>query len=147
MSNEIKLKTEEIADAIQGSEDVIERIDYLKEILEERRKHLEDEYMGCEEEYAMGDVMNLLDLVKSKFKEAYDQSINTFFHGDFADVTEFIADLRTLLKRHVSVDFDKAEEHESDSENAWTIQAYVSDKEIEEYNLEIDWTVFRMKNK
>lgn len=147
MKTQIILTVEEIAEATQGNEDVIERIDYLKEFLEERRKQLEDIYMGCQEEYAMGDVMNLLDLVKSKFEEAYDQSINTFFHGDFADVTEFIADLRALLKRHVSVDFDKAEEHESDSENAWTIQAYVSEKEIEEYNLEMDWTVFRMKNK
>jgi hypothetical protein len=64
MNNKINLTIEEVADAIQGSEDVIGRIDYLKEILEERRKYLEDEYMGCEEEYAIGDVMNLLAILE-----------------------------------------------------------------------------------
>ena len=141
MKKQIKLTLEQIADAIQGSEDAIERIDYLKEILEERRKHLEDEYMGCEEEYAIGDVMNLLDLVKNKFEEGYDQEISTFFRGDIEEVSEFISDLRTLLGRHVSIDYGKAKNHMSDSDDSWFILAYVSDSEIETFNLEEDWSI------
>jgi len=73
MKKEIKLSVENILDAIQGNDfepteiDVIERIDYLNGFLEYRRKYLEDKYMGCEEEYAIGDVINLLDIVKNKF--------------------------------------------------------------------------------
>ena len=121
MNTEIKLNTVEIADAIQGSEDVIGRIDYLKEILEERRKRIEDEYMGCEEEYAIGDVMNLLDLVKNKFEEGYDQEITSFFKGDIEEVSDFISDLRTLLARHVSIDYGVAKSHMSDSDDSWLI--------------------------
>ncbi len=141
MNTEIKLNTVEIADAIQGSEDVIGRIDYLKEILEERRKRIEDEYMGCEEEYAIGDVMNLLDLVKNKFEEGYDQEITTFFKGDIEEVSDFISDLRTLLARHVSIDYGVAKSHMSDSDDSWLISAYVSDSEIKTFNLEEGWSI------
>lgn len=141
MKTEIKLTLEQIADAIQGSEDVIARIDYLKEILEERRKYLEDEHMGCEEEYAIGDVMNLLDLVKNKFEEGYDQEISTFFRGEMEDVSDFISDLRKLLGRHVSVDYGKAKSHMSDSNDSWFILAYVSDSEIKTFNLDQEWSI------
>ena len=141
MKSEIKLTLEEIAEAIQGSEDVIERIDYLKEILEERRKSLEDEYMGCEEEYAIGDVMNLLDLVKNKFEEGYDQEISTFFRGDIEEVSEFISDIRTLLGRHASIDYGKSKSHMSECDDSWLISAYVSDSEIKTFNLEEGWTI------
>jgi hypothetical protein len=73
MKKEIKLSVENIVDAIQGNDfepseiDVMKRIDYLIRGLEYRRKYLEDKYMGCEEEYAIGDVINLLDIVKNKF--------------------------------------------------------------------------------
>ena len=148
MQEQITLTKDSILTAIQGSENVIERIDYLKEVLEERRKYLEDEYMGCEEEYAIGDVMNLLDLVNNKFEDSiYDQSISTYFRGSTEEVFGFIEDLRTLLKRHVSIEFRKAENHESDYDNAWMIEASVSEKEIEEHSLEMDWIVFKMKTK
>lgn len=74
MKKEIKLSVENIVDAIQGNDfepsetDIIERIDYLNGFLEYRRKYLEDKYMGCEEEYAIGDVINLINIVKNKFK-------------------------------------------------------------------------------
>jgi hypothetical protein len=74
MKTEIKLSVENIVDAIQGNDfepsetDIIERIDYLNGFLEYRRKYLEDKYMGCEEEYAIGDVINLINIVKNKFK-------------------------------------------------------------------------------
>ena len=74
MKKEIKLSVENIVDAIQGNDfepsetDIIERIDYLNGFLEYRRKYLEDKYMGCEEEYALGDVINLINIVKNKFK-------------------------------------------------------------------------------
>ena len=74
MKTEIKLSVEKIVDAIQGNDfepsetDIIERIDYLNGFLEYRRKYLEDKYMGCEEEYAIGDVINLINIVKNKFK-------------------------------------------------------------------------------
>ena len=141
MKTEIKLTLEQIADAIQGSEGVIGRIDYLKEILEERRKHLEDEYMGCEEEYAIGDVMNLLDLVKNKFEEGYDQEISTFFRGEMEDVSDFISDLRKLLGRHVSVDYGKAKKNMSECDDSWFILAYVSDSEIKTFNLDQEWSI------
>lgn len=146
MNKEIKLTIEEISAAIQGSESVIERIDYLKEILEDRRKHLghkhlEDEYMGCEEEYALGDVMNLLDLVKNKFEESYDQEISTFFRGDTTEVSEFISEFRLLLGRHVSIDYGKAKKHTSNSDDSWLISAVVSDNEIKNFNLEMDWMI------
>jgi hypothetical protein len=73
MKKEIKLSVENIVDAIQVNDfepseiDVMKRIDYLIRGLEYRRKYLEDKYMGCEEEYAIGDVINLLDIVKNKF--------------------------------------------------------------------------------
>ena len=75
MKTEIKLSVENIVDAIQGNDfepsktDIIERIDYLNGFLEYRRKYLEDKYMGCEEEYAIGDVINLINIVKNKFKQ------------------------------------------------------------------------------
>ena len=141
MKTEIKLNIGEIAEAIQGSEDVIGRIDYLKEILEERRKYLEDEYMGCEEEYALGDVMNLLDLVKNKFEESYDQEISTFFRGDIEEVSEFISDLNSLLGRHVSIDYGKAKKNMSDCDDSWLISAYVSNHEINTFNLEEGWSI------
>jgi len=141
MKTEIKLNTEEIAEAIQGSEDVIERIDYLKEILEERRKHLNDEDIWPEEEYALGDVMNLLDLVKNKFEESYDQEISTFFRGDIEEVSEFISDLRTLLGRHASIDYGKSNSHMSDCDDSWLISAYVSNHEINTFNLEEGWSI------
>ena len=141
MKTEIKLTIEEIADAIQGSEGVIERIDYLKEILEDRRKYLEDEYMGCEEEYAIGDVMNLLDLVKNRSEEGYDKSISTFFRGDTTEVSEFISEFRLLLGRHVSIDYGKAKKHMSNSDDSWFISAVVSDSEIKKFNLEMDWVI------
>jgi hypothetical protein len=74
MKTQIKLSVENIVDAIQGNDfepsetDIIERIDYLNGFLEYRRKYLEDKYMGCEEEYAIGDVINLTNIVKNKFK-------------------------------------------------------------------------------
>ena len=141
MKKEIELTLEEIAEAIQGSEGVIERIDYLKEILEDRRKYLEDEYMGCEEEYAIGDVMNLLDLVKNRLEEGYDQGISTFFRGDTTEVSEFISEFRLLLGRHVSIDYGKAKKHMSNSDDSWFISAYVSDSEIKKFNLEMDWVI------
>jgi hypothetical protein len=141
MKKEIELTIEEIADAIQGSEGVIERIDYLKEILEDRRKYLEDEYMGCDEEYAIGDVMNLLDLVKNRSEEGYDQEISTFFRGDTTEVSEFISEFRLLLGRHVSIDYGKAKKHMSDFDDSWFISAYVSDSEIKRFNLEMDWVI------
>ena len=141
MKSEIQLTVEEIAEAIQGSEDVIGRIDYLKEILEERRKYLEDEHMGCEEEYAIGDVMNLLDLVKNRSEEGYDQEISTFFRGDTEEVSEFISEFRLLLGRHISIDFGKAKSHMSDCDDSWLISAYVSDSEIKRFNLEESWSI------
>tara|TARA_B100000927_G_scaffold96241_2_gene77652 strand:- start:322 stop:750 length:429 start_codon:yes stop_codon:yes gene_type:complete len=141
MNNKINLTIEGVADSIQGSEDVIGRIDYLKEILEERRKYLEDEYMGCEEEYAIGDVMNLLDHISDKFQEQFSEKIWTFLHGDIEDVSEFISEHRELLGRHVSIDFREAKSHETDSENAWLIKAYVSNDEIKEFNLSEGWFV------
>ena len=74
MKTEIKLSVENIVDAIQRNDfepsetEIIERIDYLNGFLEYRRKYLEDKYMGCEEEYAIGDVINLINIVKNKFK-------------------------------------------------------------------------------
>ena len=97
--------------------------------------------MGCEEEYAIGDVMNLLDLVKNKFEEGYDQEITTFFRGDIEEVSDFISDLRTLLARHVSIDYGKAKSHMSDSDDSWLISAYVSDSEIKTFNLEEGWSI------
>lgn len=141
MKTEIKLNTGEIAEAIQGSEDVIGRIDYLKEILEERRKHLNDEDIWPEEEYALGDVMNLLDLVKNKFEESYDQEISTFFRGDIEEVSEFISDLNSLLGRHVSIDYGKAKKNMSDCDDSWLISAYVSNHEINTFNLEEGWSI------
>ena len=141
MKKEIELTIEEIADAIQGSEGVIERIDYLKEILEDRRKYLEDEYMGCDEEYAIGDVMNLLDLVKNRSEEGYDQEISTFFRGDIVEASEFISEFRLLLGRHVSIDYGKSKKHMSDFDDSWFISAYVSDSEIKRFNLEMDWVI------
>lgn len=141
MNKEIKLTIEEISAAIQGSESVIERIDYLKEILEERRKHLEDEHMGCEEEYAIGDVMNLLDLVKNRSEEGYDQEISTFFRGDTTEVSKFISEFRLLLGRHASIDYGKAKKHMSDFDDSWLISAVVSDNEIKKFNLEMDWMI------
>ena len=141
MKNEIKLSIEGIADAIQGDEDVVGRIDYLKEVLEERRKYLEDEYMGCEEEYAIGDVMNLLQYVKDVIEEQYDETITTWFHGDIQDVGEFISDHRLLLGRHASMDYRPAKSHESCSKNTWFIASYVSKDEIEKYNLSEGWAV------
>jgi hypothetical protein len=141
MNKEIKLTIEEISTAIQGSESVIERIDYLKEILEERRKHLEDEHMGCEEEYAIKDVMNLLDLVKNRSEEGYDQEISTFFRGDTTEVSEFISEFRLLLGRHVSIDYGKSKKHMSHFDDSWLISAVVSDNEIKKFNLEMDWMI------
>ena len=60
-----------ISHAIHGEDfepsirDVTARLDYLNKFLEKRRKYLEDKYMGSEEEYAIGDVINLLDLIKN----------------------------------------------------------------------------------
>jgi|TARA_R110001592_G_scaffold201180_2_gene450227 hypothetical protein len=141
MNNKINLTIEGVAESIQGSEDVIGRIDYLKEILEERRKFLEEEYMGCEEEYVIGDVMNLLDHINNKFQEQFDEGITTFFHGDINEVGEFISEYRELLGRHVSMDFRKSKTHESDSENSWLISAYVSMDEINKFNLTEGWLV------
>ena len=137
----IKLTAEEIAGAIQGNEDVIERVDYLKEILEERRKYLEDKYMGCEEEYAIGDVMNLLDLIKNKFEEGYDKQISTFFKGNIEEVSEFLSDLNSLLGRSVSIDYGKAKKHMSECDDSWLISAYVSDYEINKFNLQEGWVI------
>ena len=59
-----------ISHAIHGEDfepsirDVTKRLDYLNQFLEKRRKYLEDKYMGSEEEYAIGDVINLLNLIK-----------------------------------------------------------------------------------
>jgi len=74
MKENIKLSTKKIVNSIQANDfetsetDVIKRIDYLNQFLEDRRKHLEEKYMGCEEEYAIGDVINLLDFIKNAFE-------------------------------------------------------------------------------
>jgi len=74
MKENIKLSTKKIVNSIQANDfetsetDVIKRIDYLNQFLEDRRKHLEGKYMGCEEEYAIGDVINLLDFIKNAFE-------------------------------------------------------------------------------
>tara|TARA_R110000796_G_scaffold113618_3_gene225385 strand:+ start:322 stop:747 length:426 start_codon:yes stop_codon:yes gene_type:complete len=141
MKNEIKLSIEGIAGAIQGNEDVIERIDYLMETLEDARKVLEHELMGSQEEYAVGDVMNLIKHIKDVIEEQYDETITTFFHGEIQDVGEFISDHRLLLGRHVSMDYRPAKSHESSSENAWFIASYVSKDEIEKFNLSEGWAV------
>jgi len=141
MKSLIKLTAEEIAGAIQGEEDVIGRIDYLKEILEERRKHLEDKYMGCEEEYAIGDVMNLLDLTKNKFEEGYDKQISTFFKGNIEEVSDFLSELNSLLGRSVSIDYGKSKKHMSECDDSWLISAYVSDYEINKFNLQEGWVI------
>jgi len=141
MKTEIKLNTEEISEVIQGSEDVIGRIDYLMETLEDARKVLEYELMGSQEEYAVGDVMNLLKHIKDVIEEQYDETITTFFHGEIQDVGEFISDHRLLLGRHVSMDYRPAKSHESSSENAWFIASYVSKYEIEKFNLSEGWAV------
>jgi hypothetical protein len=68
----MKIDIKEIADCIQANDfepsirDVSKRIDYLNQFLEDRRKYLEEKYMGSEEEYAMGDVINLLEVIKNK---------------------------------------------------------------------------------
>jgi hypothetical protein len=71
----MKLTLKQIADSIQANDfepsirDVSKRIDYLNGFLEDRKKHLEEKYMGSEEEYAIGDVINLLELVKNKLNK------------------------------------------------------------------------------
>tara|TARA_R110000824_G_scaffold2998_6_gene13779 strand:+ start:1172 stop:1597 length:426 start_codon:yes stop_codon:yes gene_type:complete len=141
MQEEIKLTTEDLAEAIQGTEDLIGRIDYLIETLEDARKILEDKSCGSQEEYAVGDTMNLLQYVKDVIEEQYDETITTWFHGDIQDVGEFMSDHRLLLGRHASMDYRPAKSHESSSKNTWFIASYVSKDEIEKYNLSEGWAV------
>ena len=75
----MEVTLEHIADCIQANDfepsirDVSERIDYLNGFLEDRRKHLEEKHMGSEEEYAIGDVNNLLEFVKNKLNKTNNQ--------------------------------------------------------------------------
>lgn len=141
MQEEIKLTTKDLAEAIQGHEDVVGRIDFLMETLEDARKILERELMGSQEEYALGDAINLLQYVKDVIEEQYDETITTWFHGEIQVVGEFMSDHRLLLGRHASMDCRPAKAHESSSENAWFIASYVSKEEIEKYNLSEGWAV------